>query len=79
MLIVGVKFGPGFDTTSTIALLSIAGGAGIVMPWYVAMVSPLLVTAGKVTCDGINSLLMFRDYAWTTGRSGRRAGPFVVV
>jgi len=38
MLIVGVKFGPGFDTASTIALLSIAGGAGIVMPWYVAVV-----------------------------------------
>lgn len=38
MLIVGVKFGPGFDTASTIALLPIAGGAGIVMPWYVAVV-----------------------------------------
>jgi len=37
MLIVGVKFGPGFDTASTIALLPIAGGAGIVMPWYAAV------------------------------------------
>jgi len=37
MLIVGVKFGAGFDTASTIALLPIAGGAGIVMPWYAAV------------------------------------------
>ncbi|MBC7760418.1 MAG: hypothetical protein H7201_01180 [Candidatus Saccharibacteria bacterium] len=78
MLIVGVKFGPGFDTASTIALLPIAGGAGIVMPWYAAVASPLLFTTGRVTCDGINSLLMSRACASTTARSRRRAGFFAV-
>ncbi|MHB1172350.1 MAG: HoxN/HupN/NixA family nickel/cobalt transporter [Lacisediminihabitans sp.] len=72
MLIVGVLFGLGFDTASTIALLLIAGGAGIVMPWYAAMVLPLLFTAGMVMCDGINSVVMSRAYAWTTGRPRRR-------
>ena len=37
MSIVGVKFGPGLDTASIIALVPIAGGAGIVMPWYAAV------------------------------------------
>jgi high-affinity nickel-transport protein len=72
MLIVGFLFGLGFDTASTIALLLIAGGAGIVMPWYASMVLPLLFTAGIVMCDGINGLVMSRAYAWTTGSPRRR-------
>jgi high-affinity nickel-transport protein len=72
MLIVGFLFGLGFDTASTIALLLIAGGGGIVMPWYASMVLPLLFTAGMVMCDGINSLVMSRAYTWTTGRPRRR-------
>lgn len=72
MFLVGVLFGLGFDTASTIALLLVAGGAGIVMPWYAAIVLPLLFTSGMVLCDGINSLLMSRAYAWTIDRSRRR-------
>jgi high-affinity nickel-transport protein len=72
MFIVGVLFGLGFDTASTIALLLIAGGAGIVMPWYAAMILPLLFTAGMVLCDGLNSVVMSRAYVWTTDRPRRR-------
>ncbi|HKP07765.1 MAG TPA: HoxN/HupN/NixA family nickel/cobalt transporter [Microbacterium sp.] len=72
MFIVGLLFGLGFDTASTIALLLIAGGAGIVMPWYAAMVLPLLFTAGMVTCDGINSIVTARLYRWSADRPERR-------
>ncbi|MFE5409559.1 HoxN/HupN/NixA family nickel/cobalt transporter [Microbacterium sp. NPDC056569] len=72
MFVVGLLFGLGFDTASTIALLLIAGGAGIVMPWYAAMVLPLLFTAGMVACDGINSIVTARLYRWSADRPERR-------
>lgn len=72
MFVVGLLFGLGFDTASTITLLLIAGGAGIVMPWYAAMVLPLLFTAGMVTCDGINSIVTARLYRWSADRPERR-------
>jgi high-affinity nickel-transport protein len=72
MLVVGLLFGLGFDTASTIALLLIAGGAGIVMPWYAAMVLPLLFTAGMVMCDGINSIVTAGIYRWSVDQPHRR-------
>jgi high-affinity nickel-transport protein len=72
MFVVGLLFGLGFDTASTIALLLIAGGAGIVMPWYAAMVLPLLFTAGMVACDGLNSIVTSRLYRWSADRPERR-------
>jgi high-affinity nickel-transport protein len=73
MFVVGVLFGLGFDTASTITLLLIAGGAGIVMPWYAAMVLPLLFTAGMVSCDGINSIVTARLYRWSADRPELRS------
>ena len=72
MFVVGVLFGLGFDTASTIALLLIAGGAGVVMPWHAAMVLPLLFTAGMVACDGLNSIVTARMYDWSVDRPERR-------
>lgn len=72
MFVVGLLFGLGFDTASTIALLLIAGGAGIVMPWSAAMVLPLLFTAGMVACDGINSIVTASLYRWSADRPERR-------
>ncbi|WES63992.1 hypothetical protein P0L94_16175 [Microbacter sp. GSS18] len=72
MFVVGLLFGLGFDTASTITLLLIAGGAGIVMPWYAAMVLPLLFTAGMVACDGLNSIVTARIYRWSADRPERR-------
>lgn len=68
MFVVGLLFGLGFDTASTITLLLIAGGAGVVMPWYAAMVLPLLFTAGMVACDGVNSFVTARLYRWSADR-----------
>jgi high-affinity nickel-transport protein len=73
MFVVGLLFGLGFDTASTIALLLIAGGAGIVMPWYAAMVLPLLFTAGMVMCDGLNSIVTARIYRWSADHPERRS------
>jgi high-affinity nickel-transport protein len=73
MFVVGLLFGLGFDTASTITLLLIAGGAGVVMPWYAAMVLPLLFTAGMVACDGINSIVTARLYRWSADRPERRS------
>jgi high-affinity nickel-transport protein len=73
MFVVGLLFGLGFDTASTIALLLIAGGAGIVMPWYAAMVLPLLFTAGMVMCDGLNSIITARIYRWSADNPERRS------
>jgi high-affinity nickel-transport protein len=74
MFVVGLLFGLGFDTASTVGLLVVAAGAGILMPWYVAMVLPLLFTAGMVSCDGINSLVMSRAYSWSLTARNRRVG-----
>ena len=73
MFVVGLLFGLGFDTASTITLLLIAGGAGIVMPWYAAMVLPLLFTAGMVMCDGLNSIITARIYRWSADHPERRS------
>lgn len=71
MFLVGVLFGLGFDTASTITLLLLAGGAGVVMPWYAAMVLPLLFTAGMVMCDGFNSIIAGM-YRWSVDRPDHR-------
>jgi len=79
MYVVGLLFGLGFDTASSITLMLLAGGAGIVMPWFAAMVFPLLFTAGMVCCDGLNSIAMSRAYQWTVDRPGRRASCNIVL
>lgn len=72
LFIVGLLFGLGFDTASTIAILVLAGGAGAALPWQAAMVVPLLFAAGMATCDGLNSIVTARIYRWSVDRPGRR-------
>ncbi|MDQ1082758.1 MULTISPECIES: HoxN/HupN/NixA family nickel/cobalt transporter [Microbacterium] len=72
LFIVGLLFGLGFDTASTIAILVLAGGAGAALPWQAAMVVPLLFAAGMAACDGLNSIVTARIYRWSTDRPGRR-------
>jgi high-affinity nickel-transport protein len=72
LFIVGLLFGLGFDTASTIAILVLAGGAGAALPWQAAMVVPLLFAAGMATCDGVNSIVTARIYRWSVDRPGRR-------
>ncbi|MCI9859609.1 HoxN/HupN/NixA family nickel/cobalt transporter [Microbacterium proteolyticum] len=74
LFIVGLLFGLGFDTASTIAILVLAGGAGAALPWQAAMVVPLLFAAGMATCDGLNSIVTARIYRWSVdGQRRRRA------
>jgi high-affinity nickel-transport protein len=72
MFVVGLAFGLGFDTASTVALLLLSGGV-VAVPWYVALTVPLLFTAGMVLCDGLNGIVASRVYAWTMGRPRHHA------
>jgi len=72
LFVVGLLFGLGFDTASTIAILVLAGGAGAALPWQAAMVVPLLFAAGMAACDGLNSIVTARIYRWSVDRPGRR-------
>jgi high-affinity nickel-transport protein len=72
MFVVGLAFGLGFDTASTVTLLLISGGA-VAVPWYIALAVPLLFTAGMVLCDGLNGIVVSRAYAWTMERPRRHA------
>lgn len=68
----GMLFGLGLDTATTIALFVVAGGAVVVLPWHVVMVLPVLFTAGMVLCDTVDGVLMSRVYQWAFDRPARR-------
>lgn len=68
----GMLFGLGLDTATTIALFVVAGGAVVVLPWHVVMVLPVLFTAGMVLCDTVDGILMSRVYRWAFDRPVRR-------
>jgi high-affinity nickel-transport protein len=72
LFVVGVLFGLGFDTASTIAVLVLAAGAGATLPWHAALAVPLLFAAGMAACDGVNSILTARIYAWSVERPDQR-------
>jgi high-affinity nickel-transport protein len=64
----GLLFGLGLDTASTIGLFVVAGGAVVALPWYAVLVLPLLFTAGMVLCDTINGAVMSGVYRWAYDR-----------
>lgn len=68
----GMLFGLGLDTATTIALFVVAGGAVVVLPWHAVMVLPVLFTAGMVLCDTLDGVLMTRVYRWAWDRPARR-------
>ncbi|WDF33239.1 HoxN/HupN/NixA family nickel/cobalt transporter [Arthrobacter agilis] len=75
----GMLFGLGLDTATTIALFVVAGGAVAVLPWHVVMVLPVLFTAGMVLCDTLDGVMMSRVYQWAFDQPGRRVFYNVVV
>jgi high-affinity nickel-transport protein len=79
MYAVGVLFGLGFDTASTIALLVIGANAVATVPWYAVLAIPVLFTAGMVTFDAANGAAMNGAYRWAHRRPGRRLGYNLVV
>ncbi len=68
----GLLFGLGFDTATTIGLFVVAGGAAITLPWYAVMVLPLLFAAGMVLFDSLDGLLMSRVYRWAFQQPARK-------
>lgn len=60
---IGLLFGLGFDTATSVALL-VMTGAGIATgtPWYVVLTLPVLFAAGMTLVDGANSTFMTRAY-----------------
>jgi high-affinity nickel-transport protein len=75
----GMLFGLGLDTATTIALFIVAGGAVVVLPWHVVMVLPVLFTAGMVLCDTLDGVMMSRVYQWAFNQPARRVSYNVVV
>lgn len=61
---IGVLFGLGFDTASEIALIAIAVGVSISIPFYVVLVLPLLFTCGMVLVDTTDGIAMRYAYGW---------------
>lgn len=72
MFPIGVLFGLGFDTATTIGLFVIGGGAALTAPWYVVMVLPVLFTLGMMIFDSLDGLLMNGAYRWAYARPVRR-------
>ncbi|HET7268478.1 MAG TPA: HoxN/HupN/NixA family nickel/cobalt transporter [Oleiagrimonas sp.] len=64
MYVVGLLFGLGFDTATTIALFVIGGTAALTAPWYVVLVLPILFTAGMTLVDTLDGVIMHHAYAW---------------
>lgn len=68
----GILFGLGFDTATTIGLFVVAGGASVSLPWHAAMALPLLFTAGMVLFDSLDGVLMSRVYRWAFKQPHRK-------
>jgi high-affinity nickel-transport protein len=63
---IGFLFGLGFDTATEVGLL-ILGAAGVTqyhMPFYVALLLPLLFTAGMSLADTTDGVMMLGAYGW---------------
>ncbi len=73
MFPIGVLFGLGLDTASTVVLLVAGGGSAARAPWYVVMMLPVLFTAGMCLVDTVDGLLMNRAYRWAGDSPDRKA------
>jgi high-affinity nickel-transport protein len=62
---VGLLFGLGFDTTSEVSLLVLAGGAAaFALPWYAVLTLPVLFAAGMSLLDAADGIFMTAAYEW---------------
>ena len=69
---VGLLFGLGFDTATEVALLAMAGGAAVTLPWYSLLALPLLFAAGMCLFDSLDGIVMQAVCSWSLYRPGRR-------
>jgi high-affinity nickel-transport protein len=76
----GLLFGLGLDTATSIAMLSIAGSAALVTQSAFAMLAlPIIFTSGMALGDTINSLVMTKAYNWAMDKPARRITYNLVV
>lgn len=77
---VGLLFGLGFDTTTEVSLLILAGGAAAsTLPWYAILTLPVLFAAGMSLLDSIDGVFMNFAYGWALSRPVRRAYYNIVI
>jgi high-affinity nickel-transport protein len=70
---IGVLFGLGFDTATEVALLVIAGSAGVAgLPWYAILCLPVLFAAGMSLLDTIDGSFMNFAYGWAFSQPVRK-------
>lgn len=69
---VGLLFGLGFDTATTISLFVIGGSAALTAPWYVVLILPILFTAGMTLFDSLDGILMNWAYEWAFAKPVRK-------
>ena len=69
----GLLFGLGFDTATSIALLALSGGAAVLAGQaWIAIALPILFMAGMALGDTVDSILMSRAYNHSTSVSKKR-------
>lgn len=69
----GILFGLGLDTASSIAMLAVAGGAALSGGNILAVLAlPLLFTSGMALGDTVDGFMMIRAYGWAAGHTDRR-------
>jgi high-affinity nickel-transport protein len=76
---VGFLFGLGLDTAASISLFVVAGTLAPSLPWYAAMVLPVLFTAGMTAFDSADGLMMSRIYSRAAGDARRTVDYNIVV
>ncbi|GGC83912.1 nickel/cobalt efflux system [Tersicoccus solisilvae] len=69
---VGLLFGLGFDTATTIGLIVIAAGSAALLPAWAALALPVVFAAGMTLVDTLDAVLMERAYGWALRDRRRR-------
>lgn len=73
MFPLGFLFGIGFDTTTEVLLLALAGnGAAAGLPWYAVLCLPLLFAAGMSLFDTLDGTFMNFAYQWAFSNPVRK-------
>jgi high-affinity nickel-transport protein len=80
MYVVGLLFGLGFDTaTSVVLIITASAAAGPELSFAALGCLPLLFAAGMAAVDTIDGLLMARAYRWSSDQPHRRIRYDIVV
>ncbi|WP_198410623.1 MULTISPECIES: HoxN/HupN/NixA family nickel/cobalt transporter [unclassified Cryobacterium] len=79
MLPIGLLFGLGLDTAASISLFVFAGVLTPGLPWYAALVLPVVFTAGMTLVDSADGILMNHVYQWASADPLRKVHYNLIV